>query len=245
MKSPPSRPIEGVMEWQAVQAATEAGEWDRQTRLKSALIENSVASTSALVSFLAALYRYSPDTLAHVQRVAAASISIGGGMALSREELRHVERAALAHDLGRLLTQDDAKAGGSSAPHADPSLKREGEQRGRQAELARDVLTAAPALRRAADIVGAQYERIDGSGWPRGLQGDQIPVGARIVGVADAYDALTSLCLELGLSADVIAVELVRHAGTRFDARVVAACLRWMDGSFDDAPPTGHTERLM
>ncbi|MBP6716797.1 MAG: HD domain-containing protein [Acidobacteria bacterium] len=234
------------MEWQAVQAPTEAGEWDRQTRLKSALIENSVASTSALVSFLAALYRYSPDTLAHVQRVAAASISIGGGMALSREELRHVERAALAHDLGRLLTKDDAKATRSSgATSPDPSLRREGEQRGRQAELARDVLTAAPALRRAADIVGAQFERIDGSGWPRGLQGDQIPVGARIVGVADAYDALTSLCLELGLSADVIAVELVRHAGTRFDARVVAACLRWMDGSFDDAPHTGHTERLM
>jgi HD-GYP domain-containing protein (c-di-GMP phosphodiesterase class II) len=111
--------------------------------------------------------------------------------------------------------------------------------------LAREVLATAPALRRAAEIVGAQHERIDGSGWPSGLQGEEIPVGARIVGVADAYDALTSLCLEMGLEADAIAVELVRHAGTRFDARVVAACLRWMDESPVGVPSSDHGERLM
>lgn len=227
------------MEWQAVEVetGTRSGEWSRQARIKSALIENSVASTSALVSFLAAVYRYSPDTLAHVQRVAAASISIGGGMALSKEELRHVERAALAHDLGRLATDD------ASNEESSP-----GENRGRQAAVAKEVLAAAPALRRAADIVGAQHERIDGTGWPRGLQGDEIPVGARIVGVADAFDALTSLCEELRLPDDVIAVELVRHAGTRFDARVVAACLRWMDGAPDAVsvgPSDRYNDRLM
>lgn len=222
------------MEWQAAQASSGSGESDRQTRLKSALIENSVATTSSLVSFLAALYRYSPDTLAHVQRVAAASICIGGGMALSREELRHLERAALAHDLGRLVAED---GGGKGA--------KDESSRGRQAAMAREVLQAAPALRRAADIVGAQHERVDGTGWPMGLLGDEIPVGARIVGVADAYDAMTSLCLEMGLAADEIAVELVRHAGTRFDARVVAACLRWMDESPVGVPSTDHRERLM
>ena len=158
-------------------------------------------------------------------------------MSLSREELRHLERAALAHDLGRVVAPEES----------DPrSRESSGDKfRGRQAQLARDVLNAAPALRRAADIVGAQHERIDGEGWPAGLQGDEIPVGARIVGVADAYDALTSLCLELGLSAEMIAVELVRHAGTRFDARVVAACLRWMDESPVGVPSTSHGERLM
>ncbi len=227
------------MEGQAVETGTRSGESDRQFRLKTALVENSVASTTALVSFLAALYRYSPDTLAHVQRVAAASLCIGGWMSLSQEALRHLERAALAHDLGRLVAPDQP---GEAKPQGP---RREDEYRGRQAALARDVLAVAPALRRAADIVGAQYERIDGTGWPSGLQGEEIPVGARIVGVADAYDALTSLCLELGLSADTIAVELVRHAGTRFDARVVAACLRWMDGSVTGVPSTDHGERLM
>ena len=226
------------MEWQVAQSSSGSGESDRQTRLKSALIENSVASTSALVSFLAALYRYSPDTLAHVQRVAATSVCIGGGMSLSREELRHLERAALAHDLGRVVAPDRSEEQ-PTGPAFDEAY------RGRQAALARDVLSVAPGMRRAADIIGAQYERIDGSGWPSGLQGDEIPVGARIVGVADAYDALTSLCLELGLSADAIAVELVRHAGTRFDARVVAACLRWMDESPVGVPSTNHGERLM
>ena len=226
------------MEWQVGQASSGSDEAERQARLKSALIENSVASTSALVSFLAALYRYSPDTLAHVQRVAAASICIGGGMSLSREELRHLERAALAHDLGRLVAPDRSEEKPPGPPLADAN-------RGRQAALAREVLAVAPALRRAADIVGAQHERMDGSGWPSGLQGDEIPVGARIVGVADAYDALTSLCLELGLAADAIAVELVRNAGTRFDARVVAACLRWMDESPVGVPSSDHGERLM
>ena len=159
-------------------------------------------------------------------------------MSLSREELRHLERAALAHDLGRVVAPDDAGPGQTREPSAD-------KVRGRQASLAREVLNASPALRRAADLVGAQHERIDGEGWPAGLHGDEIPVGARIIGVADAYDALTSLCLELGLSAETIAVELVRHAGTRFDARVVAACLRWMDESPVGVPSTHHNERLM
>jgi response regulator RpfG family c-di-GMP phosphodiesterase len=154
-------------------------------------------------------------------------------MSLTREELRHVERAALAHDIGRVV-----------APDAPGEAGRE-VSRGRQAALARDVLAVSPPLQRAARIVGAYCERIDGSGWPSGLSGDEIPVGARIVGVADAYDALMSLCVEMGLSADAIAVELVRHAGTRFDARVVAACLRWMDASPAGVPSRAHSERLM
>ena len=64
LKYETERPIHRLMEWQALTAGAETGESERQIRLKSALIENSVASTSALVSFLAALYRYSPDTFA-------------------------------------------------------------------------------------------------------------------------------------------------------------------------------------
>lgn len=228
------------MDRNGVPTDTTRHEADRLLRLKSALVEHSVASTSALVGFLATLYRYSPDTLAHVQRVAAASLCIGDTMALSTEELRHLERAALAHDLGAFILAGDVEQDGPPGP--PPA----GERKGRQAALGRELLAATPVLRRAADIVGAQFERMDGTGWPAGLSGDQIPVGARIVGVADAYDALVSLCLELGLTAETIAVELVRHAGTRFDARVVAACLRWMDGSPAGVPAlSGSAGRLM
>lgn len=197
---------------------------DRKARLQHAFVESAVASTSALVSLIATLYRFAPDALAHVHRVAQASRCISDRLALSHEQMRVIERAALVHDIGKIIVPDDP------ADRETEALA-ESAVRVRQVVAARDVLASAPFLRSAADIVGSLAERTDGSGWPLGLKGAEIPVGARVVGVADAFDALTVLCVEMVLSPEVIATELVRHAGTRFDPEVVAACLRWMDGA--------------
>lgn len=204
---------------------------ERMARVQFALTESAVASTSGLIALLGLLYRFEPDRAAHVQRVALTSLSIGDRMRLPRHDLRHVERAALLHELGRLLLPDDEFAS-DEGPHG---------RRVHQAQAAEEALSVSPVLTPAARIVGALCERVDGRGWPKGLSGAAIPIGARIVSVADAVDALTALCVEMSLPADVLAVELVEHAGTRFDPAVVATVVRWLDttplGVLPMAPP--------
>jgi len=192
-----------------------------------ALVESAIGSTSGLLTLLGALYRHEPDRAAHVHRVALTSLSIGTRLRLPRHDLRHVERAALLHELGRLIVPDE-----SFAVDDGPE--------GRlvhQAKVACQALSVSPVLLPVAEIIGAICKPVDGRGWPRGLVGDAIPIGARIVGVADAVDALAALCVELSLPADVLAVELVEHAGTRFDPVVVAAVVRWLDATPMGVPP--------
>jgi response regulator RpfG family c-di-GMP phosphodiesterase len=200
---------------------------DRLARVQFALAESAIGSTSGLLTLLGTLYRYQPDRAAHVHRVALTSLTIGTRMRLPRHDLRHVERAALLHELGRLILPDENFAA-ADGPDGRRVL---------QAQAACQALSVSPVLHQARDIIGALCERVDGRGWPKGLVGDAIPLGARIVGVADAVDALVALCVELSLPADVLAVELVEHAGTRFDPAVVAAVVRWLDAAPLGVPP--------
>jgi response regulator RpfG family c-di-GMP phosphodiesterase len=104
---------------------------------------------------------------------------------------------------------------------------------GQQVCIGAEIVGAVPFLRSTAALVLASRECFDGSGYPFGLQGDAIPIGARILHLADTFDTLVTLCLALERSADAVNVELVRHAGTRFDPNVVATWLR-----SSDAPPS-------
>jgi response regulator RpfG family c-di-GMP phosphodiesterase len=190
---------------------------ERLARVQLALVESAAASTTGLLSFVSMLYRFSPEHLAHVHRVATTATALGRWLSLLSHELRSVERAALAHEIGRLVVPDmpgrDVEMGLSVS----------------QALAGRDVLNVVPAFRPAARIVESLCERVDGTGSPMQLTQNAIPVGARVVAVADACDWLASVSVELALSRDLVAAELVRHAGTRFDPDIVAACVRWMD----------------
>lgn len=200
---------------------------ERMARVQFALVESAIGSTSGLLTLIGTLYRYEPDRAAHLHRVALTSLSIGTRLRLPRHDLRHVERAALLHELGRLILPDETFAG-DEGPEG---------RRVHQAQAACQALSVSPLLHPAAEIVGAIAERVDGRGGPKGLAGDAIPIGARILSVADAVDAIAALCVELALPADVLAVELVEHAGTRFDPGVVAAVVRWLDAAPLGVPP--------
>ncbi len=89
------------------------------------------------------------------------------------------------------------------------------------------ILDAAAALAPVGMIVRASHERWDGGGYPDGLGGEEIPLGARIIAVCDAYDAMVSdRCYQRGRSPEAALAELRRHAGTQFDAAVVQALER-------------------
>ena len=88
------------------------------------------------------------------------------------------------------------------------------------------IVLAAPALTSTAPLIRSSHERIDGDGYPDGLAGEQIPIGARIIAVCDAYDAMTSdRPYRAATTAEAALAELSRCAGTQFDAEVVQAFL--------------------
>ena len=193
---------------------------ERHWRITAAFFESAIATSATLEALLGRLYQRDPDSLAHLHRVASLAIRIGRELGIAGRTLDDLERAALMHDIGRLVIPDPDQLG--TGPLDVIALQRRAEQ----VRVACDVMTDHPFLRPAAAIVRDSLECYDGSGMPAGLRGSQIPMGARILQVADTLDALTSVCLSLSCSAEVANAELVRQAGARFDPDVVAAWLR-------------------
>jgi response regulator RpfG family c-di-GMP phosphodiesterase len=193
---------------------------ERQWRITSAFFESAIGTSAALESLLGRLYRRDPDSLAHLHRVASLAIRIGEELGLAERALDDLERAALMHDIGRLVLPDPSKVTSGSLDMIAMQRRTE------QVRVAHEVMKDHPFLRPAAAIVGASLECFDGSGSPDGLRGHQIPLASRVLQVADTLDALTSVCLTLSCSAEVANAELVRMAGGRFDPDVVAAWLR-------------------
>jgi len=126
------------------------------------------------------------ETEGHSRRVTAFTIAIARAMGLPQDRVRVIARGAFLHDVGKMAIPD--------AILRKPGRLTAGEQAVMQqhARLGYQMLRKIPFLHEAADIVYSHQERFDGSGYPRGLKGDQIPLGARIFAVADTFDAMTS-----------------------------------------------------
>lgn len=163
-----------------------------------------------------------PYTRHHSVRVSQYAVRLARGLGRPEREVEEIEYAALVHDLGKIGPQHQhilQKPG---------SLSHE-EQRTLRAHPAAgaEIVAKVRSLRRASEIVRSHHERPDGQGYPFGLRSEDVPVGARILNVADAFDAMTSdrpyrraLPLEAALR------ELERGAGTQFDKQVVTCLLK-------------------
>ncbi|TMQ71569.1 MAG: HD-GYP domain-containing protein [Candidatus Eisenbacteria bacterium] len=163
-----------------------------------------------------------PYTRQHSVRVATYAVRIARGMGASEREVEDIETAALVHDLGKIAPQHQRilqKPG--TLTHEDQRTLRGHPGTGA------GIIGKVGALRRAAEIVRLHHERPDGKGYPLGLSGDRIPLGARILNVADAFDAMTSdRPYRRALDLDGALAELERGAGTQFDRRVIECLLR-------------------
>ena len=204
---------------------------DRELRLSSIFTDAAPASSEALFALLATIYRRKPKELAHAQRVATLAVRLAEDLGLSDREIADLERAAWLHDFGKHVIPD--------RPDEDQDFVRRAdfEVWTRQLFAVSDIVDGAPALRPAAALVLASRECVDGSGFPRHLEGEAIPLAARILHVADTYDALTELCHAFSVAAESVNAEMARHAGTRFDSSVVAALLRLVDGDVMQSTP--------
>lgn len=163
-----------------------------------------------------------PYTSGHSVRVAEGAITIGRNLGLNSTQLNNLETAALLHDIGKI---DSAyrKILTQSAPLTDEQAQLIKEHPERGVELIESVRQLHPDVLK---YIRHHHERFDGEGYPDGLEGDEIPLGARIIMVADAIDAMvTSRAYRDALSSEKARQELQDNKGSQFDPKVVDAAL--------------------
>jgi two-component system cell cycle response regulator len=162
-----------------------------------------------------------PDLHAHLRGTAELALSVGRELGMEPEALDEVARAAELHDLGKIAIPDEILNKTGPLDESEWAFMR------RHTIIGERILLAAPALRPVARLVRASHERYDGSGYPDALVGDQIPLGARVVAVCDAFDAMLSdrPYREQLDEADALD-QLIRCSGRQFDPVVVEAFAR-------------------
>jgi len=173
-----------------------------------------------------------PYTAGHSRRVAAYSRLLALEMRLSEEDARQIEHAALLHDIGKVGVPDAVLFKTGPLDDEERLLIR-----GHPVIGAR-LLAHIPSMCKIYPCILHHHERFDGRGYPDGLAGANIPFGARIIAVTDAFDAMTTdRPYRAGLAADDAIVELLRGAGTQFDSRCVSAFVRVIARGAAAPPP--------
>jgi response regulator RpfG family c-di-GMP phosphodiesterase len=160
---------------------------ERRAQIAEALGDLELNAAASLEAMLAMLRVRDAHSYDHAHRVAKLSVNLAMALRISEPQLSDIERAALLHNLGRLALPD------SILVRKERSLSNEERTKLRAYPLhGQAMLKNVPFLAGANEIAVAAHERYDGSGFPRGLKGEAIPIGARIVAVADVWDELVS-----------------------------------------------------
>jgi putative nucleotidyltransferase with HDIG domain len=161
------------------------------------------------------------ETEGHSKRVTAYTIALARAMGISPAEIKVIARGAFLHDIGKMAIPDDILRKPAPLTSDEQKVMREHCTRGF------NILRKIPFLSEAAEIVFSHQEHYDGSGYPTGLRGGEIPIGARIFAVADTLDAITSdRPYRKASSFDAARQEILRCSGTQFDPSVVEVFLK-------------------
>lgn len=152
----------------------------------------------------------------HSERVSKISRAIGEMMNLDEEAVKEIATAGLMHDIGKIIISDDILNKPGKITEAEyQEIKR-------HTESGYQILRSVDAYSSLAENVLYHHERWDGRGYPRGLQGEEIPLIARIIAIADSYEAMTSnRPYREALSHEEAINELIRNSGTQFDPKII------------------------
>jgi len=188
--------------------------------LERSNIELAVAYDTTLEGWSRALDLRDRETEGHSERVTDVTLRLARALGLDEAELAHVRRGALLHDIGKMGIPD------SVLLKPDKLTPEEWEIMRRHPAYAYELLSPIAYLRPALDIPYCHHEKWDGTGYPRGLKGDQIPLAARIFAVVDVWDALCSdRPYRPAWPKDKVRAHIRSLAGSHFDRQVVAQFL--------------------
>lgn len=180
----------------------------------------SISYDQTLEALVTALEFRELETTMHTRRVVLYSMALAQKMGLSDDQTQQLRRGALMHDIGKIGVPD------AILNKPGPLSEDEWVQMRRHSSLGVDILEGIMFFQGAIDIVGASHEQYDGSGYPHGLKGEEIPLGARIFAVVDALDAITSdRPYRKAQSFEEALKEIKSKRGTQFDPKVVDAYL--------------------
>ena len=178
--------------------------------------QRSSAGHQTRAALLQALQEREPELRDHLDEVAKLSVRIGHELGLSAQELDDLAQAAHLHDVGKMAVPDAILQKPGGLDDVEWDLMRQHTIAGER------ILMAAPALSHVAALVRSSHERFDGTGYPDGITGTRIPLGARIIAACDAYHSMTSRrTYGTPVSSDDALAELRRCAGRQFDPHVV------------------------
>ena len=187
------------------------------------LMEQTIAAVESMADVVD---RRDPYTFQHSQSVANHSVSIARKLRLPDREVELIRLAARVHDLGKIAVPDEVlhKQGRLTSTEFELMKK--------HPETGVEILSKFPEYKRGRELVLAHHERMDGLGYPRGIAGPAIALGARIIAVADSWDAMTSnRPYRTALDHDVALAELYRGRGTQWDPAVVDAFANTLPGA--------------
>jgi two-component system, cell cycle response regulator len=170
---------------------------------------------------LSALQERDPALADHTGNVTTLATEVAGALELDSVTIETVRLAAQLHDIGKIAIPDSILAKPEALSDTEWAFMK------RHTIIGERIVSAAPALGSAAALIRSSHERWDGAGYPDGLAGEAIPIGARIVFVCDAYEAMVSgRPYQPPYTPEAARQELRRNAGTQFDPAVVDAALR-------------------
>jgi HD-GYP domain-containing protein (c-di-GMP phosphodiesterase class II)/HAMP domain-containing protein len=186
-------------------------------RLYEDLEASYLAAVSALANSLDAKDAY---TRGHSERVAWYSVEIGKAMKLAPEEIKNLHIGALLHDIGKIGISENIINKPSRLTDEEFEVIKTHPVRGA------NIIEPAKFLEKKLPLIKYHHERFDGKGYPEGLKGEEIPLEARIVCVADSYDAMTSTrAYREPMGREAAIKELIKFSGSQFDSRMVNAFL--------------------
>ena len=203
-------------------------------RLQRSNVELALAYDATIEGWSLAMDLRDKETEGHTRRVTDLSLRLARRMGFSDAELVNVRRGALLHDIGKMGVPDNILLKPGKLTDEEWVLMR------KHPEHAYEMLAPIRYLRSALDIPYCHHEKWDGSGYPRHLKAEQIPLGARLFSVVDVWDALRSdRPYRKGWQKAAILKELTDGSGSHFDPQVVAAFLELIA---EDEPPIGGTD---
>ncbi len=179
------------------------------------LLEGPSMRSKTIGTIIRALYEKSNREEKHSQRVSIISQEIGKVLGFGHDKLRELESVGLVHDIGKIAIPEHI------LDKPGRLTEEEWNEMKRHPEIGYRILGTVDEMRHISEFLLYHHERYDGSGYPKGLKGDEIPLMSRIITIADAYDAMaTERPYKRAFTEEEIAKEFIDHAGSQFDPKL-------------------------